>query len=139
MAGSAAELGFEKGLNEFPGKFGSFDAASKANQVHVVILDALARREIVFDQARANAFDFVGADRSANAAAAYGDAAFKLAFSNGAGEGNDEVRVIIGGVEHGGAEVNDFVAGGLEARGEFLFEFKSAVVGCDSNAHIIMG
>lgn len=139
MAGGAAKLSFEESLDEFPGEFRAFDAATETEDIHVVVFNALARGEIIFNETGAGAFNFIGADGRADAAAAYGDAAFHFAVGNGAGEGNNEVRIIVGGIKDGRAEVGDLMAGILEARGECLFEFKSAVVGCDSDAHKMSG
>src|SRR6478752_701490 len=84
----AAGLRGEEGLNEPPGHLGSDGPAAKAQDVHVVILDALARGEMIFDERRANAGDLVRTDRDADAAAAQRDTAFDLATGDGAGEGD---------------------------------------------------
>ena len=42
---SLAELGGEKGLDQIPRQFRSFDASAQTNQVEVVILDPLLGRK----------------------------------------------------------------------------------------------
>src|SRR5580693_2740358 len=87
-------------------------------------------------QAGANSGDLISADLGADAAAAYGDAALHLAGRNGAGERNDEIGIIVAWDEAVRAEVDDFMPGRLETAKQIFFQTESAVIGCDSYAHI---
>ena len=71
-----AVRGGEISLDEIPGDFGSDSAPAHAEHVHVVILHALLRREVVVDERGADARDLVDADRRADAASADGNASF---------------------------------------------------------------
>ena len=71
-----AELGLKKGFDKVPGHHGSHDPATQTDNVHVVILDSLSRREVIVDQTRSGSRHLVGADRGADTTATDGDSAF---------------------------------------------------------------
>ena len=73
-----AELGGQERLDEVPGHGRSHGPAAHAEDVHVIVLDALPGREMVVDQRGADARNLVGADRRADAAAADRHAAVHL-------------------------------------------------------------
>lgn len=129
MAGGVTKLTGEKGLNQVPGDGGAGGAAADADEVHVVVLDALLGGKMIVDEAGADAMDFVGANAGADAAAADGDAALNLAGGDGAGEGGDEIGIVVILDEREGAEIGDLVAGLAELGLDFFFQFESAVVG----------
>ena len=81
------ELGGEKGLDEIPGDGGSDRPSAHAQDVEVIVLDALLRREVVVDERRADARDLVGADRRADAAAADRHAALDPSGNHGLARG----------------------------------------------------
>src|SRR5512147_1578851 len=60
----------EECLHEVPGHFRTDRAAAHAQDVHVIVLNALLRREMIVNQTGANAFHLVGANGGADAAAA---------------------------------------------------------------------
>ena len=88
---------------------GSDGPAAHAEDVHVIVLDALLRREMVVDERRADARNLVGADRGADAAAADRHAALHLSRDHGLGERNDEVGIVVAGIQSVRAEVDDFM------------------------------
>ena len=49
MAGSFGKLCLEKGLHQIPRQFRPFNAAAQANQIEIIIFDALSGGKIVFD------------------------------------------------------------------------------------------
>src|SRR5438046_429070 len=74
---------------------GAHRSAAEAEDVQVVVFDALASRKVILDECRAHAGDLVGANRNADAAAAQRQTAFDLTARNGAGEGDDEVGIVV--------------------------------------------
>ena len=95
MALGLAELGGQERLHEVPGHRGADGAAAHAEDVHVIVLDALPRREMVVDETGADAGHFVGADRRADAAAADRHAAFDLARDDCLAERHDEIGIVV--------------------------------------------
>src|ERR1035438_929015 len=95
MAFRAAESRGEKCLDQFPSESVAHDAAAEADHVHVVVLDALARREAFVNQAGPDPGHFVGGNRSPNAASAYGHAALHFAAGNGVRQRRDKIRIIV--------------------------------------------
>src|SRR4030081_184897 len=69
-ARGVAELGGQERLHEIPGHAWTHRAATDADDVHVVVLDALPSGKVVMDQRGTNGRHLVGADRGAHAAAA---------------------------------------------------------------------
>ena len=59
------ELGAEERLDEIPGDGGPDRPSAHAEDVEVIVLDALLRGEVVVDERGADAGDLVGADRRA--------------------------------------------------------------------------
>src|SRR5260370_28062707 len=89
------ELGIQKRFGEVPRNGRTHRAAPHTNDVHVIVLDALPGRVMVVDQSGAGAWNFVGTDAGAHAAAANRQAAFNLARSHRLSERNDEIRIVI--------------------------------------------
>ena len=104
------ELGGEKRLHEIPGDGGPDRSSAHAQDVEVIVLDALLRGEVIVDERRADAGDLVGADRRANAAAADRHAALHLSGDDGLRERNDEVGIVVVRIERERAEIDDLVA-----------------------------
>ncbi len=89
------ELGAEERLDEIPGDGGPDRPSAHAEDVEVIVLDALLRGEVVVDERRADARDLVGADRRADTAAADRHAALDLSRNHGLGERHDEVGIVV--------------------------------------------
>src|SRR5262245_16309455 len=79
MTRGLAELRGQERPHQIPRHFGPYCTSSHAEDIHVIILDALLGGEMIVDETGANAFHFVGAYRRADAAAADRDAAVHLA------------------------------------------------------------
>ena len=109
-----AELGGEERLDEIPGDGGSDRPSAHAEDVEVIVLDALLRGEMVVDERRADAGDLVGADRRADAAAADRHAALHASRNHGLGERHDEVGIVVVRIQRVCAEVDDLVARGAQ-------------------------
>ena len=135
MAQSLAEFGGEKRCNQIPGQFRAFEAAAQANDVEMVVFDSLSGGKMIFNEARANAFDFIRANGCANAAAANGHPAIDGSSGNGLGQRNDEVGVIIIGIERVRAKVNNLVARRPQTRRQLFLQFKSTMICSHSQMH----
>lgn len=79
--------------------------------------------------------NFVRTDRCAHAAAADGHAALHAARSNGLCERNDEIRIVIGGVQAVSSKIDDIMPRRAKVRDEFLLQAKSAVIGGNAYTH----
>jgi len=135
MARSLAEFGGKKCYNQIPGQFRAFEAAAQANDVEMVVFDSLFGGKMIFNEARANAFDFIRANGCANAAAANGQSAIEGSRGNGLGQRNDEVGVIISGIERVRAKINNLVARRPQTRSQFFLQFKSTMICSYSQMH----
>ena|SRR5215471_15758428 len=89
------KLGSKEGFDKVPSQHRSCNSAAQADDVHMIILHPLPRREMVRDQACAGSRNLVGAHRGANAAAANRDSAFYVACRNCLGQRKNKVRVVI--------------------------------------------
>ena len=83
----AAETRGEKGLHQLPSERVADDEAAEADQVQIVVLDALVRGKVFMDQAGAHARHFVGGDGGAHAAATNGYAAIHLSAATARASG----------------------------------------------------
>src|SRR5262245_49387959 len=110
MARGLAELGGQERLHQIPGHFGPYRTSAHAEDIHVIILDALLGGEMIVDETGANAFHLVGAYRRANAAAADRDAAIYIARDDRLGERHDVVGIVVVGIQVAGTEINHFMA-----------------------------
>src|SRR5690349_5895086 len=70
MARFLAERRVQERVNHVPRERRTDDAAAHADDVHVIVLDALSRREVILHEPGAHAVHFVGADGGIDAAAA---------------------------------------------------------------------
>jgi hypothetical protein len=86
-----AEPGSQKCLDQVPGYGRSHGPAAHANDVHVIVLDALPSREMVVHQPSADARNLVGANRRADTATADRHAAFHISIGDCSGERDDKV------------------------------------------------
>jgi len=95
MAFSSAELAGEKRLNQVPGYGWPNGPATHTNDIHVVILHTLLRREMIVNEPGADAGDLVGTDGSADAAAADCDPAHYLARGYSTGKWNYDIGIVV--------------------------------------------
>ena len=103
--------------------------------VHVVVLDSLLRREMVMDQGGPDTFHLIGADRCANPAAADRNAPLHLAGNNSHCERGDEIWIVVAWIEAVRTEVNDRMAGRSQLRNQLFLWPESAVIGGDAHFH----
>src|SRR5262249_7817295 len=102
-----------------------------------IVFNALARRIGVVTQAGADARQFVGGYRGADAAAADNDAALGPPFQNGQPNRLSVVRVINGfGIV--GADIHYFQTISFEQTAyDLILQFKARMIGTDNNSHKI--
>src|SRR5262245_43637000 len=130
-----AELGREERLHEVPGHRRPLGPTAETQNVHVVVLDSLPGGKVVVDQRRADAGNLVATDGRADPASADGDSALNRAVSHRAGQGNDEVRVVVVRVQAVSAEIHDLVPEPTKAAAQIPFPVESAVIAGDAKAH----
>jgi len=75
MSRGVAERGAEKRLREIPRHARPDGSATETDDVHVIVLDPLARGKVIVDQPGPDTRKLVGADRGAHTTAADGHAA----------------------------------------------------------------
>ena len=90
-----AELRGEKSLDQFPGQRVTDNLPSEANQVQIIILDALVRREAFVNQTRPHPRHFVRADRCPNPTSTDGHAPLHRSAGHRAGQRPNKIWIII--------------------------------------------
>jgi len=110
VARRPAESRIEKYLNQVPGERVADHQSAKADQVQIIVLNALVRGKSVVNQARPHARHLVGSDTGANAAAADGDAALHLPASDGTCQRHNKIRIIVIRDHPAVAEINHLMA-----------------------------
>src|SRR5215510_9021639 len=128
MPGRVAEFRGQERLNKIPRDGGPDGAAPDADDVHVVVFDALSRGKVIMNQSGTGARNFVGADRGPDAAAADGDSALHGARRDRLGERDDEVRIVVVGAQLVRPEINDIMSGGAQTCGQVLLQLESPVI-----------
>jgi hypothetical protein len=137
MTRGLAELGGKKSLHQIPSHRRPDGAPAHAQNVHVIVFDALHGREMIMNQAGAGTLDLVGTDRRANTAPANRYAAIHFSRDHRQGERNNEVRIVVIKLQTVRAEINDLMPGGLEPGDEFFLQPKPAVIRGYADTHIL--
>ena len=127
----------ERRLKHLPGNGLTYRPSAQRNDVDVIVLDALARRESIGDERCADSGDFVSADARPNTAAAQCDTALDHTFGNGFGKRDDELRIVVPRFLEERAEIEDLMTCRAQACGKVLFQLEASVVSSDSNTHVI--
>ena len=96
------EFGGEEGLDEIPGDGRPDGPATHAEDVEVIVLDALLGGEMVVDEGGADTGDLVGADRRADTAPADRYAALYLSGDHRLRERSDEVGIVVFSIQRRG-------------------------------------
>jgi hypothetical protein len=135
VAWSAAEVSGQKGLDQFPGERRPDHSLTQAKNVHIVIFDALVGGENIMDKPGTHPGNFVRGDGCSDTAAADGHSTVHFSRGNGPGKGNDEVRVVVFGVQLVCAEVHDLIPRAAKLLRQLLFQGKPTMVRGDSHTH----
>src|SRR5438034_2514345 len=130
-----AVLGGEKGLDQVPGQLRPDRSPAQAEDVHVIVLDALPGGKVVLDETGAHPGNLVGAHCDAHATPAQGQPTLHRARHQRAAERYHVVRIVVGGLEGMGAEVGHLVSGGPQPSRHLYLQVKSTVIGRDAHAH----
>src|SRR6267378_6568955 len=101
------ELGGQERLEDVPSRVRSDSAAAHTDDVHVVVLNALARGEVVSHQPGADSRNFVRAHRCTDAATANRHPALDRPSGHSPAEGDDEVGIIVALVQTMCPKVDD--------------------------------
>ena len=131
----AAEVSGQKGLDQFPGERRTDHFSTQTKDIHVVIFDALMGGENIMDEPSTHAGNFVRGDGCSHAAAAERDSALNLSSGYSPGQRDDEVGVVISGVQLVCAEVHDLVPRATQQLRHLPFQGKPSMVRGDSHAH----
>jgi hypothetical protein len=110
MACGATEVRDQKDLDQFQGERRPNHLSSQAGDIHVVIFNALMGGKFIVNEPGSDTGNFICRDRRANAAAAERHSALNILGSDGSGQGDDQVRIVISGVQLVCAEVYDLVS-----------------------------
>src|SRR4029453_1780837 len=130
-----AVLRAEKGLDQVPGQLRPDGPSAQAENVHVIVLHALAGREVILDETGSPPWNLFGAHRDAHSAPAYCQPALHRARHQRTTERLHEVRIVVGGGEDMGAEGRHLVSGGTQPSHHVFLQVKSTVIGRDAHAH----
>jgi hypothetical protein len=129
----AGESRAEKCLQQFPGKGVSHHEASKANDVHIVILNALMGGKILVNQARADPGYFVRADRGAHSATANCYAPGHPPGGDHAGERHYKIGIVIIFFRKAITEIDYFMPRSTQFPGQIFLQVVTTVVGSDAD------
>jgi hypothetical protein len=133
---SIAEPGCQECLDKVPGDGRSHGPAAHTDNVHVIVLDSLPRREVVMDETGTNTHNLVGTNGRTDAAAADRHPALHFAGGHRSGERDDKIGVIVAGVKTVSTEIDYFMPGRTKLGNELFFQPKSTVISGNSEAHV---
>jgi len=130
------ELGGQEGLDQVPSHCRSHCPPAHADNVHVIVLDPLAGREMIVDQRGANARNLVGTHGCTHAAAANGHVTLHLARRHSLAERGDKVRIVVIRRLAVRAEIDNLMAGRTELGDKSLLQAEPAVISGDADTHV---
>jgi hypothetical protein len=109
VAWSAAETSSQKGFDQFPGECNPDYFPAETKDIHVVVFDTLMGGENIVDERGTHTGNLARGDGRSYTAAAERHPPLNFARRDGPRQRNDEVWVVISGVQSVRAEVHDFV------------------------------
>jgi hypothetical protein len=127
-----AEFGFQKRLDEIPGHLRPHRPSAHAQNIHVVVFHALPGREVIVDQRRANAPDFIGADRGPPLPQRR---RIQPSRDDRLRERHDKIGVIIGRIHGIRPEIDDFVPGFAKFAQQLFLQTKPPMISGNSYTH----
>lgn len=139
MALRAGETRRQELANDQPGQLVANDASAEREDVHVVILHALARREGIVTHARTDAADLGRGDRRADAAATHENAPIGFTGSDRATNGLRAVRIVVARHDFGGTAVHRFMPKRRNLGDHAPPEWPPSMVGCKGDSHAVPG
>ena len=130
-----AENRFDKSSHQIPCHLGADCATAHAQDIHVVVLHALAGRKVIMNQACPNSPHLIRTNRGSHPAAANGDAALHFARCHCASQGKNIIRIIVPGSEAMRSEIHHLMTSSTQSPDEFLFQGESSVIRGNSDFH----
>ena len=130
-----AENRLGESSNQIPCHLGPHRPSAHAQDVHVVVLNALTRGKVVVDQASPHAAHLVRAHRGPDPAAADRDPALQFLGSNGPCKRKNKIGIIIAWLKRMRAEINNLMTCLAQPPDEFLFQSESPMVRGQSDFH----
>jgi hypothetical protein len=91
----SAEFDGQERVYEFPRHSRPHNSTAHTQNVHIVVFDSLVGGEMVMNQTCANTWEFIGADRGADAAAAHCDTPSYASRSHRLAERNHKIGIVI--------------------------------------------
>lgn len=107
MAWSAAETSSQKGFDQFPSKCSPDHFPAETKDIHVVVFDTLMGGENIVDKRGTHTGNLVRGDGCPYTAAAERHCPLNFPRRDGPRQRNDEVGVVISGIQLVRAEVHD--------------------------------
>jgi hypothetical protein len=138
MARRLTKLSGQERLKDVPSRERSNRAATHTDDVHVVVLDALARGEVVAYQPGVDSWNFVRAHSCSDAATADRHPALDRPCGHSTAEGDDEVGIIVAGVQTMRPEVDYLMPRRPETSDQIFLQTKPAMIRSYSHAHVIL-
>lgn len=131
----AAENRFDKSPHQIPSHLGTDRATTHAQNIHVIVLHALAGRKVIMNQAGTDSANLIRTNRSPHSTAANSNASFHFAHCHRTSQGKNIIRIIVTGSEAVRSEIHHLMTSRVKSPDEFLFQGESPVVGRNSNFH----
>ena len=131
----ATENRFDKSFHQIPGHLGADGATAHAQNIHVIVLHALAGRKVIMDQAGTDSTNLIRTNRSPHSATANGNASLHSSLSHRASHRKNKIRIIVPGSEGVRTEIYDLMTKCAQSPDEFLFESESSVIRGNSYFH----
>src|SRR5260370_2937038 len=132
------ELGSQESIHQFSGDNKAHHPAADTEDVHIVVLDSLVSRVVVLNQPGADARNFVGTDRGPYPTAADRDAALHFPRSHSLGERDDEVGIVVAGIQAVCPHIDHLVPSLAKMGNQFFLQTKATVICGDSQAHLML-
>jgi hypothetical protein len=104
----------------------------------VVVLDPLPGREVVVHKSGTDSRDLVSAHRRSDPASADGHPTLDLSFRHSSRQRNNEVGIIVAGIQAVRTEINYLVPCRAKTCSQVFFQTKSTMVRANSYMHVIL-
>lgn len=138
MSFCAAKPGAEEVLRTLPRDSDTGGPTAEADDVHVVVLHALASRKVIVTKRGTDAHDLIGSNGSSYAASANKNAPIYFAGRYSARQGDCKIRIVVIRFMAMVAKVDDFVTLVRQQLCQLLLHCKSSVVRSDTNPHPVL-
>ncbi len=131
----STKLGCQECLNKIPGNFRTDRAPAHAQDVHVVILDALPGGKVIMNQTGTNTSYFVRTNRSTDSAPADCHAPVHIPSRDPLTQRYHIVRIIVIRVQAVSAKIDDLMSRRADPGDQLFLQGKSTVICCNAYSH----